>query len=67
MTVTVNIQRITGATFTEHDAGEYHLPFSSVAVCDVHGNYVSLFLPHGTGASVAKAINAAIAKEQHNG
>ena len=67
MTMTVNMQRITSATFTEHDAGAYHLPFSSVAVCDAHGNHVSLFLPHGTGAEVAKAINAAIAKDQHNG
>ncbi len=62
MTMTVYLQRTTSATFTEHDADEYHLPFSSVAVWDAHGNCVSLFLPHGTGASVAKAINEAIEK-----
>lgn len=67
MTMTVNMQRITSATFTEHDAGKHHLPFSSVEVCDVHGSCVSLFLPNGTGADVANAINAAIARDQHNG
>lgn len=67
MTMTANMQRITSATFTEYDAGEYHLPFSSVNVRDAKGNGVTMFLPHGTGAAVAKAINEAIAKDQQNG
>lgn len=62
MTLTVNMQRITSATFTEHEAGEYHLPFSSVNVRDANGDGVTLFLPHGKGAAVAKAINEAISK-----
>lgn len=63
MTISVNLQHINRATSTEHDAGEYHLPFSSVNVRDEKGNGVTLFLPHGTGAAVAKAINEAIEKE----
>ena len=62
MTMTVNLHEITRAISTEHDAGDRHAPFSSVVVANKRGNNVTLFLPHGTGAAVAAAINEAIAK-----
>ena len=59
--ITVNMHKpTTRAIVVEHDAGEFHNPFSEVKVADKDGNTVRLFLPAGTGAAVAAAINAAI-------
>lgn len=58
--ITINLHKPTRAIVVEHDAGEFHQPFSEVKVADKDGNTVRLFLPAGTGAAVAAAINAAI-------
>lgn len=58
--ISVNLHKPTRAIVVEHDAGEFHQPFSAVEVSDANGNVVTMFLPAGTGAAVAAAINAAI-------
>jgi len=58
--ITVNLHNPARASVAEHDAGEFHGPFSAVEVSDKDGNTVTLFLPGGTGAAVAAAITAAI-------
>ena len=64
MTISVNLHLITRATVIEHDAGEFRRPFSAVKIADRDGNMVTLFMPAGTGASIAEAINAAIGEKK---
>jgi len=59
MSLSTNILNITGATVQHCGGGEFHQPFDCVNVI-TGGGYVALFLPAGTGQSVADAINAAI-------
>lgn len=59
MSLSTNIQNITGATVQHLGGGEFHRPFDCVNVI-TGGGHVALFLPAGTGQSVADAINAAI-------
>jgi hypothetical protein len=60
----VNVQKITGARYHEHKAGEYHAPFDSVEISTESGmDTIALFLPAGTGAAVAAAIRGAIAPQ----
>lgn len=58
--ISVNLQNPIRAIAVEHDAGEFHAPFSAVTISEKNGSEVTLFLPGGSGAAVAAAINAAI-------
>ena len=61
MTVRASIQNIDSAIAQAHGAGDFHTPFDTVNVKSRDGGYIDLFLPSGTGKSVADAINAAVA------
>lgn len=58
--INCTIQHIASAAAHSHGAGQFSAPFDSVTVSDDSGSSVTLFLPHGTGQSVADAINAAV-------
>lgn len=60
MTVSVQIQHIAKATSYSHEKGAYSGAFDTVNIIDDRGTSAQLFLPPGTGASVAAAINAAV-------
>lgn len=59
MSLSANIQNISGATVQHLGGGEFHQPFDCVNVI-TGGGYVAMFLPAGTGQAVADAINAAL-------
>lgn len=58
--INCTIQHIARASAHTHDAGTFNGPFDTVKVAIDNGASVTLFLPHGTGHSVADAINAAV-------
>lgn len=59
--INCTIQHIARASAHTHDAGAFTGPFDTVTVAvDSGGAAVTLFLPDGTGQSVADAINAAV-------
>lgn len=60
MTVSVQIQHIAKATSYSHEKGAYSGAFDTVNIIDDRGTSAQLFLPPGTGAAVAAAINAAV-------
>lgn len=54
------IHHIARAVARSYGAGWSSGPFDAVKVSDDSGASVTLFLPNGTGQSVAAAINAAV-------
>lgn len=58
--INCTIQHIASAAAYSHSAGQFSGPFDTVKVSDDSGASVTLFLPDGTGQSVADAINAAV-------
>jgi hypothetical protein len=59
--INVNFQNIMSARATTYAATEHRAGFDTVTIEDEQFmNTVNLFLPIGTGAAVAAAINAAV-------
>lgn len=58
--INCTLQHIASAAAHSHAAGQFSDPFDTVNVSDDSGASVVLFLPAGTGQSVAAAINAAV-------